>query len=150
MPQNPDFDLRSFLPYLLNQAAEETSIGFSKIYKEHYSLLRTEWRVLFHLGRYGDMTASEIVTRARIHKTKISRAVAALESKRFLRRKETQSDRRRETLSLLPRGKAAYADLVQEAEAYNRQLSSHFTHCEWEILGKSLERLAKLPDLLHF
>ena len=73
-----EFDLKDFLPYLLNQAAEEASLGFQVLYKERYGMLRTEWRVLFHLGRYGDMTAKEICDRARTHKTKVSRAVAAL------------------------------------------------------------------------
>jgi ATP-dependent Lon protease len=41
-------------------------------------MLRTEWRVLFHLGIYGEMTATDIVNRARIHKTKVSRAVQKL------------------------------------------------------------------------
>jgi DNA-binding MarR family transcriptional regulator len=52
-------------------------------------MLRTEWRVLFHLGRYGAMSAREISRRAGIHKTKVSRAVAALERKRFLERRDS-------------------------------------------------------------
>ncbi|MEM9195855.1 MAG: thiamine pyrophosphate-dependent enzyme [Myxococcota bacterium] len=33
-------------------------------------MLRTEWRVLFHLGRRPDMTAKDICTQAKLHKTK--------------------------------------------------------------------------------
>ena len=55
-----DFDLSSFLPYALNQAAEATSIGFQKFYRQQYGMLRTEWRVLFHLGRYGEMDHSKM------------------------------------------------------------------------------------------
>ena len=73
-----DFDLLDFLPYLLNLAAEEASLGFQTLYKTRYGMLRTEWRVLFHLGIYGEMTATEIGERARMHKTKISRAVQKL------------------------------------------------------------------------
>ena len=56
MPQD-SFDLTDFVPYLLNQAAEQSSLGFQRYYKGRYGMLRTEWRVLFHLGRYGDQTA---------------------------------------------------------------------------------------------
>jgi hypothetical protein len=61
-----------------------------RVYKDRYGMLRTEWRVLFHLGRYGAMSAREISRRAGIHKTKVSRAVAALERKRFLERREAR------------------------------------------------------------
>nr|WP_256478498.1 MarR family winged helix-turn-helix transcriptional regulator [Notoacmeibacter sp. MSK16QG-6] len=133
------------MPYLLNLAAEETSQHFSATYRERYGLLRTEWRVLFHLGRYGDLSASEIGAMAKIHKTKISRAVSALESKNFLKRTASPEDRRREILSLLPSGQAAYDDLTAAAESYNRELASQFSSEEWSLLLASLERLAHLP-----
>ena len=93
MPHNESFELLDFLPYLMNQAADALSIEFQGYYKSKYGMLRTEWRVLFHLGCYGEMTAKEICDRARIHKTKASRAIAALENKRFLKRRELPSDR---------------------------------------------------------
>ena len=71
MSKTDDFDLQDFLPYLLNQAAETSSLAFQQVYKGRYGMLRTEWRVLFHLGRYGRMTAKEIGQRAKTHKTKI-------------------------------------------------------------------------------
>nr|WP_256370895.1 MarR family transcriptional regulator [Rhodovulum sp. ES.010] len=36
---------------------------------------RTEWRVLFNLGRDGPMTATQLGRLAHTHKTKVSRAV---------------------------------------------------------------------------
>ena len=80
------FDLSDFLPYLLNQAAEASSLEFQQLYKDRYGILRTEWRVLFHLGIYGRMTAREICDRTAMHKTKISRAVQKLADRRFLTR----------------------------------------------------------------
>ena len=50
MTKKDEFNLHDFLPYLLNQAAEESSLAFQQIYKGRYGMLRTEWRVLFHLG----------------------------------------------------------------------------------------------------
>lgn len=57
--EKPD-DLADFLPYLLNRAAEETSLGFQEHYRRRYGMLRTEWRVLFHLGRHGELSARDI------------------------------------------------------------------------------------------
>ena len=117
-----EFDLTDFLPYLLNQAAEVRGREFQKVYKGRYGMLRTEWRVLFHLGRHGPMTASAIVEAAQSHKTKISRAVTALEKKRFLRRDTMEHDRRSEQLSLTPAGQRAYRDLAGFAQDYDAKL----------------------------
>lgn len=139
-----DFDLRRFLPYVLNQAAEASSAGFQKHYRQRYGMLRTEWRVLFHLGRYGEMTAKEICERASLHKTKVSRAVSSLEQKRYLRRAPQQRDRRHENLSLTRQGLLVYADLFQAAKRYNAELSGQFTAREREVLNRCLEKIAKL------
>lgn len=142
MPQKDDFDLLEFLPYLLNQAAEESSLAFQQVYKGRYGMLRTEWRVLFHLGMYGRMTAKDIGERARIHKTKVSRAVQKLAERRFLTRTRDDRDRRSEHLELTPAGETAYHDLRRVAEDYDTKLAVHFTTGEVAILRMMLRRLA--------
>jgi DNA-binding MarR family transcriptional regulator len=106
-------------------------------------MLRTEWRVLFHLGAFGEMTASNIVTRARIHKTKISRAVQKLVEKRFVTRERSDNDRRQELLRLTPAGVAAYRDLREVALAYDETLEAKFTKEEVELLRRMLRRLGE-------
>ncbi len=142
MTKTDDFDLRNFLPFLLNQAAEESSLAFQQIYKDRYGMLRTDWRVLFHLGIYGRMTAKEIGESARIHKTKISRAVQRLADRRFLTRTRDETDRRSEHLMLTPAGEAAYRDLQAVAESYDSRLAAHFTTGEAALLRMMLRRLA--------
>ena len=144
MTENTSFDLRDFMPHLLNQAAEMSSLEFQKYYRAKYGMLRTEWRVLFHLGRYGDMTAKEICDRARIHKTKVSRAVAALQEKRFLIRSPSQLDRRNEQLSLTQTGRAAFSDLYDEAQSFDKKMTSKFKPEEIRILRRCLIEIARL------
>ena len=139
------FDLKNFLPYLLNISGEVTSSGFQSSYKNQYGMTRTQWRVLFHLGRYGDMTARDICARARTHKTKISRAVSALEDIRFLKRQKDLDDRRFETLSLTADGHKAYKTLCGKAGQFDRELSAQFTPEENAILRRCLRQLADLP-----
>ena len=122
MDGKDDFDVQFFLPYLLNQASEVASGGFQKIYKDSYGMLRTDWRGLFHLGIYGRMTARDIGRMAQVHKTKISRAVARLEARRFLLREEDAADRRVEHLTLTSAGQAAYRDLRGVARNYEARL----------------------------
>lgn len=142
MQKNDDFDLQNFLPFLLNQAAEESSLAFQRVYKGRYGMLRTEWRVLFHLGIYGQMTAKEIGERARIHKTKISRAVQRLAERRYITRTRDGRDRRAEQLQLTQAGEAVYRDLRGVAEDYDSRLAAQFTRGEEALLRMMLRRLA--------
>ncbi len=144
MSEKDDFDLQDFLPFLLNRAAEESSLGFQRHYKDRYGMLRTEWRVLFHLGNYGQMTAKDIGTRAKIHKTKISRAVSKLTEKRFVTRTRDEQDRRAEHLALTAAGQAAYRDLRKVAVAYDAKLCQQFSADEVAILRNMLRKLADI------
>ncbi len=142
MTQKDDFKLQDFLPYLLNQAAEESGLAFQQIYKDRYGMLRTEWRVLFHLGMYGRMSAKDIGERSKMHKTKISRAVAKLEARRMLTRERDAADRRLEYLTLTQAGKAAYIDLRGVAKAYDTGLAGQFSQEDIDKLRLMLRHLA--------
>lgn len=144
MGEDQDFKIELFLPYLLTMAAEETSYSFQEEYKERYGMLRTEWRVLFHLGHYGVMTAQEICARTKIHKTKVSRAVQKLTEKRFLARTTDEDDRRRELLQLTKAGLEAYRYLKKAAERHDAALVDLLNKKEEKLLRKALLKLAGL------
>lgn len=144
MTEEKSFDLKDFMPYLLNQAADASSRGFEGYYKAKYGMLRTEWRVVFHLGRYGKMTAKQICDRARTHKTKVSRAVHALEDKRYLSRKQVLGDRRFERLELTASGRRVFDDLYVEAGRFDAQMMSSFSADEEAILRRLLTEIAEL------
>jgi DNA-binding MarR family transcriptional regulator len=137
-----EFDLQYFLPYLLNQAAEVSGLAFQETYRNRYGMLRTDWRVLFHLGLYGEMTAVEIGRRSKTHKTKISRAVHRLAERRFLTRRRDTEDRRVEHLSLTDKGRAAYRDLSGVARDYHDQLEARLTPDEARLLRSALQKLS--------
>ncbi len=141
MPTASNFDIASFLPYLLNRAAEESGAEFARIYKDRYGLLRTEWRVLFHLGQDGELTATQIQKTSRIHKTKVSRAVSALQKRRYLARATSPHDRRVEFLKLTPQGARVFKELAEVAKAYNARLLAQFNAEEQAVLLKSLRVL---------
>ncbi|MBO9474577.1 MarR family transcriptional regulator [Shimia sp. R10_1] len=141
MSEKDPFDLQSFLPYLLNQAAEESSLGFQRVYKDRYGMLRSEWRVLFHLGMFGQMTATEIGARAKLHKTKVSRAVQRLSERRFVRRARSEEDRRVEWLELSPAGQKAYEDLRSVAARYEAELQRKLSSEEVAALKRILPKL---------
>lgn len=139
-------ELSDFLPYLLNRAAEKVSLEFQPNYKDRFGMLRTEWRVVFHLGRYGSMTAKEICDQADLHKTKVSRAVAALEAKRFVTRETLEDDKRSEALSLTRAGKSAFEALAAAATAYDRDLVKRLGDEDFATLKRLTKALATGPD----
>lgn len=118
-----DFDLGAFLPYRLNRAAEMVSLRFAAQYKARYDMTRPEWRTLAALGSYGRMTATEIGANSTMHKTKVSRAVKALEDRRWLKRTLDENDRRVEHLQLTPLGIRIYREMVDLAHAYGQELA---------------------------
>lgn len=144
MSDPTDFDLKDFIPYLLNQAAEQTSRSFESYYKSKYNMSRTEWRVVFHLGRYGKLTSKAICDRARMHKTKVSRAVQSLQDKAFLKRQRSVDDKRHELLALSPTGATAFNDLLEEAKQFDAHLVATFSKEDQNTLRGMLTTLAGL------
>ncbi len=141
MHAETDFDLEQFLPYRLNQAAEAASLAFQDIYRRRHGMTRPEWRVLANLGQFGSMTATDISVRAKIHKTKVSRAVFALEKRRWLKRETDDRDRRIEHLHLTRAGLAVYGELGKVALAEDRKLSGRLSPKERGMLLALLDKL---------
>ena len=143
------FELENFLPYRLNRAAEFVALRFAAQYKARYQLTRPEWRTLAALGSSGrSMTATEVGAHSTMHKTKVSRAVFALEQRRWLKREEDGCDRRFEHLALTPAGKQAYRELTELASRYQAELLSMLGAENMEALATGLnavERAIRQP-----
>lgn len=109
--------LDDFLPYRMSRLAEAVGQEVRPIYKDMFGLNRPEWRVLAALADLGPCTATEAAQHSAQHKTKVSRAVYALEQRRWLRRDLDPDDRRSEILTLTVAGKHAYQDLIAPLRA---------------------------------
>ena len=123
-PAPPPFGLDAFLPYRMTRAAEEVSRRFARAYKDRYGMTRPEWRAIAVIGTLGAVTASDIRDHSTMHKTMVSRAVAALEARRWVARDPHPEDGRAEVLRLTKQGEAAWAELMAMAEAWQAGLMS--------------------------
>ena len=132
--------LETFLPYRLNRIAAAISQDFRSVYGPHHDLTIPEWRVLATLGQFEEMSAKEIGQHSAMHKTKVSRAVRALEERRWLKRRESDEDRREEILTLTALGRKAYRDIVPKAVAFERRILDELGP-EARPLLNTLERL---------
>jgi len=68
------------------------------------------------------MSAKEIGRHSAMHKTKVSRAVRALEERRWLKRRESAEDRREEILTLTAAGQKVYGEIVPKALAFESRI----------------------------
>ncbi|TIS59349.1 MarR family transcriptional regulator [Mesorhizobium sp.] len=140
-------ELENFLPYRLYRLADAVSREFSGIYKDRHGLTRPEWRTLAGLGQHGTMTATALGEQSAMHKTKVSRAVAELERRRWLIRTADEKDRRIEHLTLTAAGLAAYREMVPLAKAFERELLARLSADEHAAVTSGLAALeTSLPQ----
>jgi DNA-binding MarR family transcriptional regulator len=139
----PGLKLEDFLPYRLNVVASLTSQALSRIYSERYGIGVPEWRVLVTLGQYGLMTGKAIGAHGHMHKTKVSRAVAALEKRKLLARKTNREDLRESLLSLTPAGTAIYQELAPIALEFARRLSEVIEPADRAAFDRAVSRLTE-------
>ncbi|WP_077959615.1 MarR family winged helix-turn-helix transcriptional regulator [Ensifer adhaerens] len=138
------FELSAFLPYRLNRAAEFVALRFAAQYKARYQLTRPEWRTLAALGSTSrPMTATEVGAHSAMHKTKVSRAVAALEKRRWLTRREDAGDRRIEHLELTKTGIRAYGELTELAARYQAELDTLIGPAGMQALAVGLDAVER-------
>lgn len=137
----PLIELEQFLPYRLNVVAEAVSRSLSKLYEERHGISIAEWRVIATLGQYPQMTAKQIGAHSRMHKTKVSRAVARLTDRRLIERVANSEDLREAFLGLTSSGREVYEDLVPRALAFADGLGESFTVEERAVLDKLLTKL---------
>ncbi|SOC34773.1 DNA-binding MarR family transcriptional regulator [Rhizobium subbaraonis] len=114
--------LEQFLPYRLNRISAAVSRDFRSVYGPDFDLTIPEWRVLATIGQFETITAREIGLHSSMHKTKVSRAVKALEDRRWLRRKPNDEDRREEHLALTELGRSVYGKIVPRALEFEKRI----------------------------
>ena len=148
---NSGLVLRGFLPYRLHNAAEKVSLAFAAVYKRQQELSRPEWRVLAILAQLARATATEIGAQANMHKTKVSRAVFALEERRWLARSADDADRRVEWLQLTRTGRSQFAKLSQSARQFENELVAALGDKATRRLLSALTRIEeiRLPEQSH-
>jgi DNA-binding MarR family transcriptional regulator len=148
-PEPHLLQLGQFLPHRLNVLSSLVSQALTRVYAQH-GIGIPEWRVLVSLGQFGVMTGKAIGARTHMHKTKVSRAVAELERRKFLTRRTNRADLREAFLSLTPAGRAVYDELAPRALAFTQKLSEVVAPADRAAFDRAVaaltERSAKLVE----
>lgn len=136
-------ELERFLPYRFSVLSNRISQTIANAYADRFGLAITEWRVIAVLGRYPELSASEVAERTAMDKVAVSRAVARLLQRHLLQREIHGGDRRRSVLALSEAGYKVYDDVVPVALRYERELFSALDADERATLDRLLTKLGR-------
>lgn len=131
------FDLRNYLPYLLNRVGFAVSDVFAEALAEE-SLTVPHWRVLAVLMHEGTMRVSELSELTSIEISTLSRLLSGLQRRGLLTRKSAKDDARVVNVTLAARGRAIVTRLLPSAVALEDRL----------IAGISPKDVVQLKGLL--
>lgn len=109
---DPRLDLEHFVPYRLSVLSNRVSKAIANEYSARFGLTIPEWRVMAVLGGTPGLSAREVAERTEMDKVQVSRAVARLLSVRRIQKEPDGDDGRVSRLSLSPRGRAIYEEIV--------------------------------------
>ena len=126
---DPGEDRALLLTHRLIRAATALGRITSRVHKSQLGLTGPEFSVLLILGEgeNASMTSSHIVDTTAMDKTKVSRAVSALDQRGWLTRTRATSDRRFEYLALRPEGRRAYDALMPQVRAAENEVLRNMT-----------------------
>jgi len=133
--------LNEFLPYRLSVLAAAVSEGLARSYSAKFGIGVPEWRVLATIGEFRSITAKAIGAHAHMGKVKVSRAVAALESRALIQRSPNADDMREAFLVLTPAGGDMYRRIVPMALGYAEALHAGLSRDEIAMLEKLIDKL---------
>ncbi len=138
------------MPYRLNVLAEVVSQSLARLYSKRYDIGIPEWRILAALGQHQSLTAKQVGAHSHMNKTKVSRAVAALEEKKLLNRQTDLGDKRVAFLTLTEKGRGIYNALKPDALKFSRELEAVLDARDKEAFDRILrvlqERSEELAD----
>jgi DNA-binding MarR family transcriptional regulator len=133
--------LPAFVPFRLNRLAGAVSEHLAASYRGRFALEVPEWRVIATVGQERDSTAQFIAASTRMHKTRVSRAIAHLIKRGLLERAASAHDRRELPLRLSAAGRRLYAQLVPLALAREQALLGCLSAAERCAFLAALSRL---------
>ena len=140
MAEQPKFDLEGFTPYLAAVAAEVLSEGLARQYRERFGISVPDWRVLVHLTHSDGASVRDIEKRVVMEKSKVSRAVARLETRGLITKRQAEGDKRLLHLSMTQDGWALMGELLPMATEFQARIKDRLGD-DFEVFQRCLNRL---------
>ncbi|MEP1470876.1 MAG: MarR family transcriptional regulator [Halieaceae bacterium] len=151
-PQHP-LVLSQYLPYQLVNLAKRVSDACNREYGEPYGISIAEWRILARLGQQQELHSQGLGGITFMDKSRVSRALAQLQSKGYLDRRTDPQDNRASFLTLTRKGKTLYQKIVPLAltweEGFLDVLNAREQQDLRRLLSKLEGRLSELDGYSH-
>ena len=137
------FCLADFLPYQLSVASNAVSraVATGTGYEARFGLTAAEWRVLAVVTAAGNPAQADLIAATGMDKMTISRAVAALSTRRLIDRVQDTADRRTLRLSPTAEGRRILDIVAPQALDVESRLLAALTPAEAEALRRALALL---------
>ena len=103
--------------------------------EERFGLTRAEFVILYSLGLFDGVTASEIAASTAFPKNTLSRAVNRIAKLGLIARSEARTDRRQQNLTLTPAGQAILDEAIPRFMALEEEMLSSLSLVERETLS---------------
>ena len=134
------FILNDFAPYRIVALGHAISGRMSQAYRDE-NLTIPEWRVLAVISQDTELAARDVVRLTPMDKMTVSRASASLESKGFVVRAISQTDRRVSMLSLSKEGRALFDRVAELALDIEDEMMASLEPEEREALLTAVKKL---------
>jgi DNA-binding MarR family transcriptional regulator len=144
-----ELQLDNFLPAIIRSLDEGMAANMSRRITGPFRLTMTEWRILLFLAEHEALTASDIVQYTAMEKSKVSRAIANLESLGMIEREVAEDDQRVKLLRLTGKGMKRYHALVPRVLDWERELIDALDVSEYRDLLFILDKLGRRLRDMH-
>ena len=109
--------------------------------EERFGLSRAEFVVIYSLGLYEGVTASEIAASTAFPKNTLSRAVNRLAKLGLIQRSEGENDRRQQNLTLTPAGRSVLDEALPRFVALEAEMLAPLSLVEQETLSALMAKV---------
>jgi DNA-binding MarR family transcriptional regulator len=109
--------------------------------EERFGLTRAEFVILYSLGLFDGVTASEIAASTAFPKNTLSRAVNRIAKLGLIARSEAQTDRRQQNLTLTAAGQAILDEAIPRFMAMEEEMLSPLSLVERETLSALMAKV---------
>ena len=112
-------DPQRIFNFRLSQLVSQISAPVIRLCEGRYGIARREWRILAVLARDGELSPSELATRAPLDRARTSRAISVLVDKALVERHALAGDKRRAVVRLSASGRSLVQELYPQVARIN-------------------------------
>lgn len=130
------------LPIALMRAREKVMAPIREMLADS-GITEQQWRILRVLSEHGEQEASKLAERASLLLPSQTRIVQSMLEKGYVTRTPSETDRRRQTIGITPKGQAIIDDNLPQAVAISQSFRKALGTEKYDLLLDCLEELEK-------